>query len=261
MLNKGELKRLFRSGSLQFVRDCRRNANADRVTTYRWRGAPIYFRPGTSDPGLIYNILLKRGRKGEYWVPSDLNPRIIFDIGGNIGIASIYFANLFPNAAIYVFEPVPTNFSLLQKNIAPYPNVRAFPIALGDKDGALEMFFSDDPLNEGGYSFYANCCDATRKITVEMKSVRNFLREHAIEGVDLVKIDTEGSEFAILTAFDQDVIRSIKWITGELHGERDFELLAYLSQWLNIGLKKAVNKHIFNFVACNKHVSDSVELP
>lgn len=254
MLNKGDIKRLFRSGSLRFARDCRPSANGSPVATYRWRGAPIYFRPGTSDPRLIYNILLKRGRKGEYWVPSSINPRIIFDIGGNIGIASIYFANLFPRATIYVFEPVPANFSLLKKNVTPYPNVRAFPFALGDRSGTLEIFCSDDPLNEGGYSFHAKGIDQTRTKKVEMRGVREFLRDQNVGHIDLINIDTEGSEFEILTALGQDVLASVKWITGELHGQRDFELLAFLSQWLDVGLKKSVKKRIFNFVACNKNL-------
>ena len=42
---------------------------------------------------LIYEILLKSKYKSEYYLPEKLNPQVIFDIGGNIGITAIYLAH------------------------------------------------------------------------------------------------------------------------------------------------------------------------
>src|SRR6266481_9024844 len=38
---------------------------------------------------------------------SPIEPRIIYDIGANIGIASLYFAIRYPRARFYGFEPLP----------------------------------------------------------------------------------------------------------------------------------------------------------
>lgn len=75
-------------------------------------GHPFYYRSGLSDIGIIDNILLKQN---EYIVPENFQPRIIFDIGANIGAASVYLSRKYPDVEVYAFEPVPDNFELLKK--------------------------------------------------------------------------------------------------------------------------------------------------
>ena len=96
---------------------------------------------------LIYEILLKSQNKAEYFFPKQINPKVILDIGGNIGITSIFLAKVFPNASIYTFEPLKENFELLEKNIQNYPNIKAFNVGLGSKNGSFKVYFSDDPEN------------------------------------------------------------------------------------------------------------------
>lgn len=254
MFNKRDLKYLARSGSLRFMRESRPGQSNGSLCHYQWRGAPIYFRAGTSDAGLIYNILLKSGRKSEYWTPPDLKPQVILDIGGNIGISSIYFAGCFPQARIYAFEPVKANFELLQRNIAPYPNIRAFPVGLGDQNATVELYGSDDPTNHGGYTVLDRHNDGGRKTTIELRNANDFLREQGITRVDMIKIDTEGSEHRILTSLDPSLLKGVKWIVGELHGERDFELLDFLSKEFDIGVTKPIKKRAYMFTACSKAV-------
>jgi hypothetical protein len=55
------------------------------------------------------------------------------------------------------------------------------------------------------------------------------------------------------TRFDHAALQWVKRIVGELHGERDFELLACLSQWFDISMKKSMRKPRFIFNACNKN--------
>jgi len=238
--------------------DSRFTAYTPKRGIYIWRKKPIYYRPGTSDTEVIYKILLRSGKKAEYYIPSTIVPNTILDIGGNIGIASIYFANLFPDAQIFTFEPVPNNIAILSDNIAPYPNIRAFPIALGNNDGHFEMFSSHSPRNFGGFSFFEHGSDKSKTVEIQMRNVKTVLTEIGLKQVDIIKIDTEGSEYNILTALDESVLRSVKWIIGEMHGERDFQLLAYLSQWFDIGLKKRLTNRLFMFRACNKELTSSV---
>lgn len=260
MFSKEEFKRLFRSGSFRFVCDGLSSAAGRPVSQYVWRRVPIYYRPGTSDPALIYSVLLKRGRKSEYWVPKSLDPTVVLDIGANIGISSIYFSNRFPRAKIYAFEPVPENVALLSRNLAYYRGAHISPVALGRTNGTIEMLSSDNPHNFGGFSFYDRGSDPSRKIAVKMRQVNTALRELGIYQVDLIKIDTEGAEYDILTAFDENLLRSVKWIMGELHGERDFELLAFLSQWFDIETKKSLKNRLFMFRACNKLLTQGIDL-
>lgn len=226
--------------------------------SYAWNGRPIHYRPGTSDCKIIYEILLKRGRKGEYWLPSGLSPRTILDIGGNIGITAVYLANRFPDATIHVFEPIPANFELLERNVAPYPRIHAHAVALGGQDGELDMFASDHTDNYGGFSLFERGVDSSKRTKVLVRHAQSYLDEKNIPQPDLIKIDTEGSEYEILTALRPELIERVQWIIGELHAERDFELLAYLSKWFDIGAKKSIGKRLFMFNACNKTVLDRV---
>lgn len=252
------LKYWWRSGSLRFARDADPAARTRARGVHVWHGKPIHYRPGTSDTELIYKVLLKSGANAEYAVPDWLKPQVIFDIGANIGTASIYFAHHFPNARICAFEPVPENVELLRLNTAGYPNVTVFPVALGTSDGTVEIFGSDNPLNFGGFSFYEAGSTSNRKVRVQRRNVKELLREQGIDRVDLIKIDAEGAEHEILTAFAQDILSQSQWITGELHGEKDFDLLAYLSQWFDIAAKRSMGKRLFMFAGANKSYAEKI---
>jgi hypothetical protein len=78
------------------------------------------------------------------------------------------------------------------------------------------------------------------------------MRELELGHVDVIKIDTEGAEYDILTSLDKNFLSRVKWIYGELHGNRDFELLAYLSEHFDIGVKRTIGKRLFMFQARSK---------
>jgi len=249
-MTRGEIKIWFRSRSWRFMKNVRRKKRGGEIESYRWRGQPIYYRPGTSDARSIYEILLIPGC--EYRVPDPIRPQVILDIGGNIGIAALFYAVRFPQAQIYTFEPIEENFTLLKRNISPYSNIQAFPAALGNSNRFQEIFASDNPNNFGGYSFFAEGSNSSLKRKIEIKHAGDCLGEIGVKKVDLIKIDTEGSEYDILTSMDPEMLRKTTWIVGELHGVRDFELLGYLSPYFDISVKKALRKRLFIFRACNK---------
>ncbi len=160
MLSKRDIKTWIRSGSWRFMQDSRAPYRADaELVRYNFQGKPIYYRPGSSDTALIYEILLKQGRKAEYWVPDGINPEVILDMGGNVGTATVYFANRFPNAKIHTFEPVSGNHALLVKNTEPYPQVSTYQVALDNADGSMEIHASDMHNNFGGFSFHSDTKD------------------------------------------------------------------------------------------------------
>ncbi len=231
---------------------------ASALTTLSWNGRPIYYRPGTSDCSVIYDVLLRPGDRAEYVVPPSLAPRTILDIGGNIGAAALFFARRFPNAAIHVFEPVPANMALLKKNIAPYPRITPHPVALGNQDGEMAIFASDNDSNLAGFSFFDKGVDTTQRAVVPVRHAQGYLDEHGIDAPDIIKIDTEGAEYTILKALRPEVLARVQWIVGELHGEKDFDLLAYLTPWFEIGTSKAIHNRLFTFNACNKSIAGAI---
>ena len=84
---------------------------------------------------------------------------------------------------------------------------------------------------------------------IPVRKVASVLQENSLEKIDVIKIDTEGAEWDILTAFPEAVLASAKYVTGELHGNKDFALLDYLSRWFDVGLRKKLSSRLFNFQA------------
>ncbi len=98
-------------------------ARSISLARLRWQGRNVFYRPGTSDPFVLYQVLLKTGKKAEYYLPPALQPKVILDIGSNIGALILYFKHQFP-AKIFGFEPHPETFSILRLNVAETPSVR-----------------------------------------------------------------------------------------------------------------------------------------
>jgi len=250
-----KLKYLIKSKSFNFARNI--SAKNHNISSLTWNNKKVYYRARSSDMLLIYEILLKSKYKREYHFPEDLKPKIIFDIGGNIGITSIYLAILFPDALIYTFEPLKENFELLYKNTSQFKNIEIFNIGLGPKNGSFKVYLSDDNENFGGASFYSKGSGNLSESFAEckVKNVNDIVKELNINSVDLIKIDTEGGEYDILTSLKKEFLKKTSFITGELHGNRDFELLNYLnSLGFSIGLNKKIDNRLFMFNAGNQEV-------
>ena len=273
MFNLNDFKRLVRSRSLNYTLNGEAGRYSDQLQKYVWKGHPVYYRAGKADVGALYEILIRPsramrksgiksiiGKKLEYWIPPVVDPKVILDIGGNIGTTSVYYGHMFPNAKIYTFEPVPENYEILQKNIAGFPNITGFNVGLGHEDTIAKIYTYSDNDNTGGYSLYNNLeVDKDKYQEITVKKTDTFLKEIGVEHVDLIKIDTEGAEYDILTSMSQDMLSKARWILGELHGERDFELLAYLNQWFKIDMEKSLRSRLFNFNAVNNDFASQVK--
>ena len=249
-MSSKRLKYLIKSKSFTFVKDLKDKSH--KINAIIWNGKNVFYRTSSSDMTLIYEILLQSKYKSEYFFPNQLNPKIIFDIGGNIGITAVYLASIFPDAKIYTFEPLPDNFEILKKNIQKYDNIEALNIGLGSSNGSFKVYLSDDSENFGGVSFYpdpiGNKSDSY--ISCKVRNINEVIKELNIESIDLIKIDTEGAEHDILMALQEKILRNTSWITGELHGNQDFELLNYLNNFgFSISMKKNIDNRLFMFHA------------
>ena len=81
---------------------------------------PFAFRPNSTDVYVMQQIFQNR----DYVLPiKDFQPKLILDCGGNIGCASVFFANVYPSAQIYAIEPERMNFKIMVYNTVFYDNV------------------------------------------------------------------------------------------------------------------------------------------
>ena len=253
------LRVLVRSRSLRFSIDvaqartlARAGVRGKPLAKLRWRGHDVFYRPATSDPLAIYQVLLRQRGKAEYYLPRALQPEVILDIGSNIGASILFFHEQFPMARIYGFEPHPETFQVLQKNVGALPSVEVFNYGLGAADSNVSVpfdgadfsrFMSKDKSAEWSGPLSPTSC--------QLKHAGEVMKNLGLTKIDLIKIDCEGAESDVLTALPGEMLRACKWIVGEMHDESAFALLALLAPHFDLDLKKRMFAPFFRFHACN----------
>jgi FkbM family methyltransferase len=249
------LRILARSRSLRFTIDAARarsGVRAKALAKLRWRGHDVSYRPGTSDPLAINQVLLRPGGKAEYYLPLALEPRVILDIGSNIGTSVLFFHKQFPSAKIYGFEPHPETFRILQANVGAIPSVEVFNYALGATDARIAVVF--DGIDFSGFVAKPGSTNPPGTMTTtecEVKHAGEVMKILGLSKVDLIKIDCEGAEYDVLTALPGEMLRECKWIVGEMHDVSAFKLLTLLTPHFDLDLKKRMFVPSFRFHACN----------
>jgi FkbM family methyltransferase len=162
----------------------------------------------------------------------------IFDIGACEGESSIRYSRQFPNARVCCFEPIPSNFKLIQHNITEFEasKVQAFEICLSDKDGEAEFHVSSGKPDEfngkdvdwefGNKSSSLLPPDkllATNKwlefkneIKVSTIKLDTFLSRETIDQIDFAHMDVQGAELMVLRGAGNkiNVIKNI-WLEVE----------------------------------------------
>jgi FkbM family methyltransferase len=246
------LKTLVRSRSFTFTRDIVRQERSDSLSRIRWQGRDVYYRPGTTDPLVIQQVLLKTGRRAEYYLPPRLKPDVVLDIGSNIGASILYFHQQFPNARIVGFEPHPETFKVLQANVSNLPLAAVFNYGLGAEN--TRVIIETESVNFGAFSTKGRPRSqgtARGSVECQIRRADDVLRELGITKVDLIKIDCEGAEADVFEALPPDILGQCQWIVGELHDESAFALLARLAPQFQLDLKKKMFTPLFRFHACN----------
>jgi FkbM family methyltransferase len=127
----------------------------------------------------------------------DGNVSVTFDVGANEGQSTKVYAEQFPNAIIYSFEPVAATFAKLMENTRDLKHVKPFQTAFGAKADELDMWLCDQSLtNSLKYRAELNSPDRTERIQVT--TLDAFVAEHGVEQIDFLKIDTEGFDLEVL---------------------------------------------------------------
>jgi FkbM family methyltransferase len=246
------IKVLIRSRSLRFTADMVHQSPTSSLARLRWSGRDVFYRSGTADPFVLYQILLRRGKKAEYYVPPALRPKIILDIGSNIGASIIYFHRQFPSAKIFGFEPHPDSFRVLQKNVAHLPGVTVFNYGLGATPQRIAV--SADEVNFGAFNTRGRFKDRgypAAPVECEIRRLDDILRELKITQIDLIKIDCEGAEADVFSTLPDEILNRCHWIVGEFHDHTAFEVLARVAPHFHLDLKKSMFRSRFRFHACN----------
>ncbi|HJW24124.1 MAG TPA: FkbM family methyltransferase [Rhodocyclaceae bacterium] len=152
---------------------------------------PFYLRVPSTDVSAFEQIFIHQ----EYDFEVSRPPRVIVDAGANVGLASIYFANRFPDARVIAIEPEASNFEVLQKNVLPYGNIVPLRAALWHENRRINLV--DPALGHWGFMTQAGEGEASlgRMLDqVQGMTIDRIMADHGIDHIDILKIDVEGAE-------------------------------------------------------------------
>jgi len=133
------------------------------------------------------SIIKKLIKKGDY----------VVDVGANIGYYTLIFARIVgTEGKVFAFEPEPTNFELLKKNIKinGYKNVECIQKSVSNRNEKTRLYIDDD--NMGGHTMIN---DTKNKNFIEIESVQldDYFKDLERK-INFIKIDVEGFEIKVI---------------------------------------------------------------
>jgi len=247
------------SGDLATLIGFYRSGSGGRTIRTRFNGGnyTLHIRGGTLDAAIFEQIVCEGS---EYRLPVGVEPSVIFDVGANIGAAAVYFAARYPHAKVYCFEPLPGNVELLRQNVAVFGGrVTVVAAGLGEAEGTFEYKPSDDPANFGGGTFHCVGCADSDSLSLPVTTLEKFCGENGIDHIDVMKIDTEGAEWSVLSGMSPKMLAGVGVVLGELHSVDDGKVIAALSSTHELGYDKPLGCSCYPFWAVKRAGQRAVE--
>jgi FkbM family methyltransferase len=202
-------------------------SNWPQVLQYRRRKdllPPLRLRSGlVLHHGALDNPLLALSETFiNRWYEIDATPppnALMLDIGANIGAVSLFWAARWPSLRIHAYEPNPSAFATLQRNVEDnslQDRVEVSRKAVGRGVGELELWvdvptelstgYLDESPSEGG-----------RRLSVPMIGLDEVWHRVQKNEIWLLKIDVEGAEVDILEGASRAVLDGVANAIVEYH--------------------------------------------
>lgn len=190
---------------------------------------------------------------------------VVFDVGANIGLFTLFANRKCRTAQIYAFEPLTPNFELLRANVAQHDvDARLFNYGLSASSATANFTFYPQAAGLSGRAMNsAGDKENTRAIVVDwihnaargkeeellpqpqldelldeylrpethscqVRTLSEVIREHHIERIDLLKIDVESSEFDLISGIEEEDWPRIRQIVMEVHSRSILQSIASL---------------------------------
>jgi FkbM family methyltransferase len=157
-----------------------------------WVSNQIFWRGWTGEEGETTPLFFELAR----------GAAVVADVGAHVGLYTLLAGHANPGARILAFEPMPDTFGRLEAHarLNGLANVVSTRAAVGATPGEANIYHLDAALQ------CSTCLDpqllgeglALKATTVEVVTLDGMTRRHADGRLDLLKIDTEGTEPDVL---------------------------------------------------------------
>jgi FkbM family methyltransferase len=180
---------------------------------------------------------------------------VVFDVGANIGMFSLFVGARCPSAQVYAFEPVPEVFAKLAQNVdARGLTVRPFNFGLSDRDQDVSFYYYPDisiMSCRHDYTNWDNEIDLIKRYVANerengppgraehlaevegladkdfefterrcrLRTISAVIDEVGVDTIDLVKIDVQRAEYDVLKGIEARHWPLIQQISMEVHDE------------------------------------------
>lgn len=175
----------------------------------------------------------------------------VFDVGGNIGLFTLFVHSLGHRVDSFTFEPAPRVFEILRVNASRYaPRARVFNYGISDR--AAEAEFTFYPNSPGMSTFHPRLEDERETLLAIMENqlregmdgmervmrhaddlleerfraetfrctlrpLSQVIYEHRVERIDLLKVDCQKSEMQVLDGIEPADWPRVRQVVLEVH--------------------------------------------
>jgi amino acid adenylation domain-containing protein/non-ribosomal peptide synthase protein (TIGR01720 family)/FkbM family methyltransferase len=192
----------------------------------------------------------------------------VFDVGANIGLFTLFVHQSCRNPRVFAFEPIPPTFARLRSNVELYGlDVELFECGLGSSPGEATFTFyrnwsgmsgihadraedeamtrallsnQDSELGEHADDLLEGRFE-TELFSCRLTTFSEVISRYGIERVDLLKVDVEKSELAVLAGIVESDWKKIRQIVIEAH-DREGQLAVLTSLLRDHGFEFAVEQ-------------------
>lgn len=188
---------------------------------------------------LIYNVIFVRQEYLGATLSLD-GCRYVFDVGANIGLFTIFAKMRNDTLIVHAFEPIKATYDVLVKNIELHglADVHPHNYALGRQDGT-ERTMTFYPNAAGNATAHPESKVALKRTLTEIlghgqanylfqgaqvhevqaRTLSAVIDQEGVPAVDLLKIDTEGDELAVLQGISEAHNLIVRQIAAEVHSD------------------------------------------
>ena len=180
-------------------------------------GKGLGFNPGGSNAGYLLGVIETDVQDLLcQWLRAGMT---VYDIGANVGFLSVIVARLVGGSGrVIAFEPVPSLAQQTARNaqLNGFEHLSIYPVALSDTDGEA-IFQVSQNLTMGKLASPKSSGGSATDLVVRSNRLDTVIREQCLPYPDLVKVDVEGAEAAVLDGAIEVLQRARPLLLIELH--------------------------------------------
>lgn len=226
----------------------------------------------TNQTNYVSRLLFWKGLENfEYtkiFLPLIKNEHTFIDIGANIGYYSLLAKIINPDLKVYSFEPSPSPYLFLEKNIAlnNLKGIKTYNYALSNRDNEIDFFVHKSKKYSylehylGGTDSLLNTQeDNMASVKVNAMMLDTFILNENISHVGLLKIDTEATEDMILEGANATIQKFKPIIVCEVLFQKIEDRIERIMQMHNYLFFKPTSSGLVKIDTIKKDVDDDCD--